>query len=250
MDQRDRIPMPTEAEKARAIGAILEAGLSQAVKPGLRPGQMLCGLPLSALFFGVGDCLFLAALLTALCLIPAAAAVSLRASLAALLFLLSPLLYASLQLLTMWKDAASGTLEWKQTCRVSLRKLTALRMLLFGGANLAGCVPMNVLLWSVSGRQLTLPWMLGLSFASLFLYAGLSLLFQRLRRRGALLAAPLLWGLLGLFLLCCPRAAALLPRVPAAALFLLAAAGLAFCLRELNRHIQYPREGGIPYAVR
>lgn len=249
MDKRNSIPLPTRAEKDQAISFILDTGLPQAQRARIPWAHLFSELPLSVLFFGVGDCLFLAALLTALCLVPAAAAAAREISPAPLLFLLSPLLYALLQLLTMWKDTMSRTLEWKQTCRVSLRMLTALRMLVFGGVSVAVCVPVNVLLWSVSGRRFPLLWMLGLSFSSLFLYAALTLCCQRLRPRWASFAAPLFWVLLGIFLMCWPYASAFLAEIPTAVFFLLTAGSLIFDLSELKRTILFSVQGGIRDAV-
>lgn len=238
------IPMPTEEERRRAIRAVVDAGLPPP------EGRLLREIPLSVLFFGVGDCLFLAVLITEICFVPLAAAVFQRLPLAPLLFLLSPLLYASLQFLTMWKEFSTGTLEWKQTCRIPFRVLTALRMLVFGGVSVMVCVPADMLLWELSRHQAALPWMLGVSFSSLFLYAALSLSCQRLRRREMMLAAPALWLVLGAILLCWEEGAALLLRVPALVFFLLALAGLALFLRELKYDLIRPIEGGLRYAVR
>lgn len=231
----------SEEEKRRAIDAILNAGLPRR--------RRLRELPLSMLFFGVGDCLFLAVLITGVCFAPLAAAAAQKAPLAPLVFLLSPLLYALLQSLTMWKEYMSGTLEWKQTCRIPFRLLTALRMLLFGGSSVAVCVPADVLLWELSRRQAALPWMLGLSFSSLFLYAALSLACQRSRRRLAVLAPSLLWLALGGVLLCWTPAAQFLHCVPTLVFFLLASGGLALFLLELKHHLTCPMEGGL-YAFR
>lgn len=240
----DPIPMPTEEERCRAVRAAVDAGLPRPAE------QLLREVPLSALFFGVGDCLFLAVLITGVCFVPLAVAVYQRASLAPVLFLLSPLLYASLQALTMWKEYMTGALEWKQTCRIPFRVLTTLRMLVFGGASLAVCVPANVLLWELSLHRAALPWMLGLSFSSLFLYAALSLSCRRFRRRRAMLAAPGLWLALGIALFRWEEGTAVLLRVPALVFFLLALAGLALFLLELKRHLTRPIEGGLRYAVR
>lgn len=250
MDKRESIPMPTEAERNRAIASILDTGLPQAEPPRAELWRRLYGLSPSVLFFGVGDRLFLAVLLTALCLVPTAAAAARQVPLAPLLFLLSPLLYTLLQLLTIWKDSMSGTFEWKQTCRISFRMLTSLRMLLFGGTSVAVCVPMNVLLWNASNHQLALPWMLGLSFSSLFLHAALSLFCQRSRRQWAPFAAPLLWAILGVFLLRWQRACVILSTVPALVFFLLAIGSLCICLSELKHYILRPVEGGSRHAVR
>ena len=236
--------MPTEEERLRAVRAVVDAGLPRPAE------QLLREIPLSALFFGVGDCLFLAVLITGLCFVPLAVFVYQKASLAPILFLLSPLLYASLQFLTMWKEFMSGTLEWKQTCRIPFRVLTTLRMLVFGGASVAVCVPANVLLWELSLHRAALPWMLGLSFSSLFLYAALSLSCQRFRKRGSVLAAPALWLALGVSLFRWREGTAFLLRIPALVFFLLALAGLALFLLELKRHLTCPIEGGLRYAVR
>lgn len=236
------IPVPTEEERRRAVRAIVDEGLPS---PGKR-----WELPLSVLFFGVGDCLFLAVLITGICFVPLAAAVFQRSPLAPLLFLLSPLLYASLQFLTAWKELSTGTLEWKQTCRIPFRVLTALRMLVFGGVSVTVCVPADMLLWELSRHRAALPWMLGVSFSSLFLYAALSLFCQRFRRREMMLAAPALWLALGTILLCWEEGAALLLRVPALVFFLLALAGLALFFRELKHDLIRPIEGGLRYAVR
>lgn len=236
------IPMPSEEERRQAIRAVVDEGLPS---PGKR-----WEIPLSVLFFGVGDCLFLAVLITGICFVPLAVAVFQRSPLAPLLFLLSPLLYASLQFLTMWKEFSTGTLEWKQTCRIPFRVLTALRMLVFGGVSVMVCVPADMLLWELSHRRAALPWMLGVSFSSLFLYAALSLFCQRFRRREMMLAAPALWLALGAILLCWEEGAALLLRVPALVFFLLALTGLALFLGELKHDLIRPIEGGLRYAVR
>lgn len=236
------IPMPNEEERRRAVRAIVDEGLP--------PQGKRWEIPLSVLFFGVGDCLFLAVLITGICFVPLAAAVFQRSPLAPLLFLLSPLLYASLQFLTMWKEFSTCTLEWKQTCRIPFRALTALRMLVFGGVSVMVCVPADVLLWELSRHRAALPWMLGVSFSSLFLYAALSLFCQRFRRREMMLAAPALWLALGILLLCWEEGAALLLRVPALVFFLLALAGLGLFFRELKHDLIRPIEGGLRYAVR
>ena len=154
MDDRNPIPMPTQEERAQSIRQAVEAGLPPA-RPRWRE------LPWSALVFGVEDCLFLAAILGGLCFFSAVPlAQEQHYALSALLFTVSPALYAALQVLTAWKDSQSGTLEWKRTCRVSPRTVAALRMLAFGGAASAAvglasenhsgrdCVPLEVDLMS------------------------------------------------------------------------------------------------------
>lgn len=234
---------PTPEERASAIQKILDQGLAER-----RPARRT--LPLSVLFFGVEDCLFLSILLAGLGLIPALASARCAplSALPPLLFLASPALYAFPHLLTLWKDAMSGALEWKRTCRVPLRKLLALRMLVFGGGAAAADLPAAVACWAVSGRQISLPWLLGLSFSSLFLYAALSLSLPLPRRRSALVP-PALWAVLGLVPLRWEAAGALLLQVPALVFFLLSGAGLLFVLWSL-REMLGESKGATLYAVR
>ena len=56
MDKKDHIPMPAPMERRAAIRRIAEEGLADTA-PSWR------SLPLSALVFGVEDCLFMAVLL-------------------------------------------------------------------------------------------------------------------------------------------------------------------------------------------
>lgn len=249
MTDREPIPMPTPAEKDRAVAAILSAGLRPRPTLWGELRRTLAGFPPRMVFFGVGDCLFLACLVTGLCLIPAALAAGNHSPLAPLLFLFSPVLYACLHLLTQWKEAMSGTLAWKQTCRLSFRTLTAWRMLLFGGAAVALTVPADLLFWQLSGRQLSLLWMLALSASSLFLYAALTLGCQGARLVWSVLLPPLAWLGLGLIPLAWPPAAAWLEKVPALVFLLLAAVGLGAFLWQLDRSISHPEKGGSPYAV-
>lgn len=242
MDDRNHIPMPSRREREASIQKILDTGLTSA-RPSWR------SLPLSALVFGVEDCLFLAVLLG---LLPAAGYFVppevLARELPGLLFLAAPLLYAAAHILTMWKEAQCGMLEWKRTCRLPLETLTALRMGLFGGAAVLVCVPVNLLLWRASGGALSLIRMLGISFSSLFLHAALTLTLCR--PRWSLTAPAVVWAALGAALLHYDPWFNFLLEIPAAVFFLLAGAGLGFCLSRLRRMIRTPNRGGLIYAFR
>ena len=240
--RKQRIDPPTGAEREASIRLILDRGLPE--REGLLPALRLVSF--GALFAGVGDCLFLAALVSLLCLLPAAALASERAPLAPLLFLLSPALYALLHLLTAWKEQMSGTLEWKRTCRVNFRAVNALRMLCFGGAALVFCVPQCLLLWLLDGKSVSLLWMMGVSFSSLFLYGLLTLSVPDVR----LWLPPALWVAAGIALVCWKGASRLLLRVPAAVFFLIAAFAAGMGAVRLSRSIRANTEGGIAYAVR
>ena len=238
----------TPAERERAIARILDAGAlpRRSLLAELR--TVYAALDLRMLFFGVGECLFLALVAAVLLFIPMAAAVPYE-NMASLLFLFSPVLYALLTLFTAWKEQSCGVLDWRQTCRVSLRETAALRMLVFGGISVLTLVPANAVLWALSPVQVSFGWMLGVSLSSLFLYGALSLMFQQLRRRAGWLMAPVVWTLAGLILLSVPQAGAALLQVPAVVFFLLAGGWLAVYLLELRRFCLISRKGDMCDAL-
>ena len=187
------IPMPTPKEKERAVAEILAACPR---RPWLwrELEETFRAVGLKNLFFGTGDCLFLALLVLLLCLFPAARLTVELGAAGPVLFFLSPALYAALVLLTAWKEQQSGTLELLGVARISLRMLAALRMLCFGGASVAVCVPISLTVWQLSNGALSLGWALSLSLSSLFLYGALSLFCQRMGGWPGLLGAPCAWG--------------------------------------------------------
>ena len=198
----------------------------------------------------MGDCLALSLLIWALCLLAALFVAGTTGSLAPALVLFSPLLYAALSLLTVWKNLQTGIWEWTWTFQVSARMVAALQMLCFGGVSVLVCVPANMLLWTFTGQEMPLGWMLALSLASLFLYGALSLLCQRLRGPAGWLAAPTGWVLMGLIPLIWPRTAEWLTAIPTVVFCLLAAAGITLYLLELRCFCRRPMEGGVSYALR
>lgn len=248
MTKHEQIPMPSDAERKQSISAILDARVIPE-KSLWKNLASVRSLPLSMLFLGVGDCLFLALLFALLCIIPASAAASEQHVILPLLFLLSPALYASLHLLTRWKESMSGTLEWKQTCKLSFGSLTAVRMLLFGGAATLLCVPQSALLWYIGGMEIPLLWMLSVSFASLFLYAALSLALARRRSWMLMAAAPGGWLCIGASLLYWDKAALFLLKVPAAVFIILSAAALAAVYVQIKSMILRPIERGTSYVI-
>ena len=249
MDDRwNEIPMPTAAEKDAAVTRILDAGLP--VRPGFRHTlrETLRAVGFRTLFFGAADCLFLSALVLVLCLLPAAVTAARQGPVGPVLFLLSPALYAALHLLTTWKEGQSGTLEWRQTCRISLRTITALRMLVFGSVSVLVCVPVSLVLWRLAEGDISLSWMVALSVSSLCLYGVLSLYCLRLRGIAGLLTAPVVWTALGIVPLLWERAARWLNGVPTVLFCLLTAAALVLYVSELRRFCRRS-EGGIIYAL-
>lgn len=190
----------SEAEKDFTISKIVEKGV---VKPGDKFRKMLevrRACTFHTLFFGVGDC-FLLGLLIAACiwllLIQAGSQVII-----CMVFAVSPFEYIASYLLTSWKEHRLQLYDIKMTCRYTVRQIYAFRMIYFSGINIL----LNVLMLSLLMRfQLPLIafWeILGLSFASIFLYGMLMLVFQ-IKGMPYLTTVlpPALWGIINVFVI-------------------------------------------------
>ncbi len=232
MDNGSEVFLPTSEEKEHSISLILDQAMPRPTGLARELAEVLRTVSVRTLFFGVEDCVFLAVLAGLLCYLTLAFGI--RTSAGPVLFLVSPAFYAFLQLLTAWKESQSGTLEWRQTCFVSLGAANALRMLFFGGAAVLICVPANVVLWLLAEEAYSLGWMLGISFSSLFLYGAAALACQS---RRALLLPPVLWGCVSLLFMCWREAERWLLHLPAYVFFLAAAGALALYLLELKYYV-------------
>ncbi|MFD2133430.1 hypothetical protein ACFSKI_19635 [Pseudogracilibacillus auburnensis] len=116
-------------------------------------------------------------------------------------FMVSPLCYALLYFLGIWKERLLGTFELKMTLRVSLKELLILRMLAFSGISLVVSVGSNVLIWQLLGQELSLMRLFSLSFSSLFLFANIQLLLEyRMPMRCSHWITPIIWGAVGVLL--------------------------------------------------
>ena len=272
-----------ESEKAQAICAILtEAagrgllaaaadngkpdmdmvdGFAAGVIDGLTDGPALTGrdtildvaraLGLRKLFFGTGDCIALSFVIVVLVggILLLRMAVD-EVFLVGGTFFLSPLLYALLHLMVLWKEWMTGTYEMKMVCRYNLRQITTLRMLVFGAASSLGNGALMAALWSLMGRTLPLLKLLGLSFSALFLFAVLLLAAQLATRCMALLlAVPVCWTAAGLLALQFgEQILHILLAVPTAAPVAAAALTIVLFGAELRRYFYKKEEGGFQYA--
>lgn len=196
-----KIPMPTPDEKNRSISYILQnvperpATFSQSLM------ELFRTFGWRGLFFGVGDAAFVAvmgiAILFGVCIASAHSYV-LTERLYGSLFFVSPFTYLLLYSLTMWKEKLSGVWDLKMTCRVTLRHLTAARMLCFGGAGTLTSVMLSGAVCYVSRDALSFFRLLGVSLCSLFLFAAMLLfLLLRLRGRYAQIICTTIWVMLG-----------------------------------------------------
>ena len=165
-------------------------------------------------------------------------------------FMASPLCYALLYYLGIWKEKLLGTFELKMTLRVSLKELLILRMLAFSGISLLVSVGINIFIWQLLGQELSLIRLFTLSFTSLFLFANLQILLEyKIPIRYSYWVTPMVWGAVGLLLIWQQeKIAQLLFYLPLSVVTGIVL-GLLFLFMYLLRHNYFmQKEGTITYA--
>lgn len=246
-----RITMPSEEEKNRSIRLILDAGLPQKGPLGLRLPGLVRAIGLRNLFWNTGSCMFLAllggVLLVLFFTIPAAFQ---RQMLPAGLLLASPAVYGLLLFLTSWRERQMGIDLMTMTCYYTLKELTALRMVLFGGANALLNIFFVLVLWRRADPALSLFQMMGASLSALFLY-GTATLLALSRRRNRPWLVPALWCA------ACTAPAALgadllgiLSGISGAAALAFAFLTLLLFIAEAERFLSIYHKGGMHHAIR
>ncbi|TSB45867.1 hypothetical protein [Alkalicoccobacillus porphyridii] len=165
-------------------------------------------------------------------------------------FMVSPLCYALLYFLGIWKERLLGTFELKMTLRVSLKELLILRMLAFSGIALVVSVGSNVLMWQLLGQELSLMRLFSLSFTSLFLFANIQLLLEyKVPLRCSYWVTPIVWGGIGVFLVWQQEwIAQLLVYVPFSIVTLIVFGLLVLFIYLLRHNYFMQKEGTITYA--
>lgn len=184
------IPMPSEAEKQKSIRYIKENGLVKRENLFSAIKTVYKNLGIKNIFFGVGDCLFLAFI----CVL-AAIGISSQMEpryLNSTVLVTAPLFFIIAHLLTSWKDYMSGTAEQKAVCKYKPTHITAFRMLTFSLISIACDIPASFFLSRLLKTEFLS--VLLFSFCSLFLYSlvmTLSLLV--IRWRFVEYAVPAVW---------------------------------------------------------
>ena len=228
--------LPSEEEKNRAVMWILDTAMPQKNSVWQELYQTANAVGVRNLFFGVGDCFFLAflaVLVLCVCLFPAAAVMGKMVRITPFLFLLSPAFYALAHLLTMWKEYQTRTLEWKQTWRISFRTVMALRMLVLGAVSVVGSILICAVLWSLSRQMVSFVWMLSVAFSALFLYGGSSLFCQRQWGIRAVAMVPFAWIVVSLVPVFWEPASIWLMQIPVYVFLLAAVMGGGFYLMQM-----------------
>lgn len=184
------IPMPSEAEKQKSIKYIKENGLVRRENIFSAVKEIYKNLGIKNIFFGVGDCLFLALL----CVI-AAFGISSQMEpeyLNCTVLVTAPLFFVIAHFLTSWKDYMSGTTEQKAVCRYKPAHITAFRMLTFSFISIACDIPASFILSRLLEEDFLN--VLLFSFCSLFLYSlVMTLSLLAIRWRFVEYAVPAVW---------------------------------------------------------
>ncbi len=187
------IPKPSEQEKQKAIAQIIDKGYKNRKSMLFLFAEMKETFGLRSLFFGVGDCIYLAVIIM---FVVYAFLLSVgKTVLFTCIFTASPLLYLTAWLLTVRKEYFSQTLELQNVCKYTPVHITALRMLFFSLLSMVADIPVAaVSSYFLKGTFWNL---LLLSFCSLFLYAVLQLIaLMFIRARSAAIILPFAWILL------------------------------------------------------
>ncbi len=161
------IPMPSEAEKQISIEYIKENGLIKRENLFSAMKTVFLNLGIRNIFFGVGDCIFLAFI----CVL---AAIGLTSQmdpeyLNSTVLVTSPMFFVVAHFLTAWKDYMSGTSEQKAVCKYKPTHITAFRMLTFSLISIACDIPASYFLSRLLKAEFLT--VLLFSLCSLFLYS-------------------------------------------------------------------------------
>lgn len=248
-DQRKQmvqIEYPSLQEKEQSIAYIVAQGVPKPQKLGTACKRILEAVGLQGLFFGVWDCILLAFFIDGV-LWAAVYGIARRDAgwLYLLAFLASPVLYGLLHLLTVWKVVMAGTYQILAVCRLSLRQMTALRLLLFGGAAAVSSGLLNFGIGMCLGGVQSAIRAVCLSVSALFFYAWIQL-FAESRRESLLAyaAAPTVWcAASSLLLMAGAYGQQILERIPMAALLVCAGCCVVLYLGTLREYCFQNEEG-------
>ncbi|QOL33628.1 hypothetical protein [Bifidobacterium lemurum] len=220
---------------AESVNAIVDRALPQRVRLRDLIADTVRMLSVRNLFFGVGDCVFLAVMcggmvwgLLAMTFLVQAGSEQAAATAGIMTgspdvglvvdatvsgttsdwrvralfvptFVLSPLIYEFVHLLISFKERSLRTAQVLRACRWSFRRIAAMRMLVFGGISMVGSTVFSVTVAWMSSLRFDLLTLLGLSFAALFLFAfGQLLVDMHVRWPASNALMPALWAVLSI----------------------------------------------------
>lgn len=161
------IPMPSEAEKKQSISYIKSQGLRKKDNLFSAMADVYRNIGIRNVFFGVGDCMFLAFI----CVLAAFFVSSLMEPRFAnsTAIATSPLFFVTAHFLTAWKDYMSGTSEQKAVCKYKPSHITSFRMLTFSIIGIICDIPASFAFSEILEARFVQ--VLLFSLCSLFLYS-------------------------------------------------------------------------------
>ena len=237
MKYEERIAMPTEEEINGSIDFILSQGMNA------RSPIRLNMLSPRQLIFGIEDCVVIAVMAYVLLMAMFSFLALKGVPLIPMVFLLSPLLFAGMLYLSMWKDIMNKTVEWKQACRINYKLITVHRMILFGGASLIMNAGYNLILWNACRRSIDFLWILSFSFASLFLYGLLSLWLMNKNMKFGIVILTAVWAIISGSMFMFENIMTLVTGIPLLALVIDSLCLVGGVLYQINEYMHSPMKG-------
>lgn len=252
MRKLEQAVLPTEEEKDASIQFILANGMPEPQRLPNGLFHLWRSIGFRGLFFGVEDCAFVGILSSMLVwgwLFSSLA--DSQSILCVLLFLASPLIYALLHLLTVWKEIMVGTYELKMACRYSLRQMTALRMLVFGGISVVLSVLASVGIWLLISQDIPILRMMSISFSALFLFAAMQLFAEwKWKVPLAYFLTPVVWcTICAVFLAIGEPVEQLLLQIPTIVFWAVAAGAAVVYFWTLKYYYFDSKEGALSHVV-
>lgn len=192
------IEMPTGEEKENSVAYIIQSCVKKHDGIFSLCRKMLSIFGIRNIFFGITDCIYLAAVISAVFL-SFCFAVPERFCLAALFFV-SPFFFIGSYAFSLFKEHICGTLEIQRVCKFTPVQLSAVRMLFFSVLGLIPNLFFSVIFSEFRGVSFFR--LFFMSCASLFLYSSVNILSGIfLPKKFPALVQPAVWVALGLTLL-------------------------------------------------
>ena len=249
-NDKNHIPYPAGDDKEKSIQLIVAGGMPEKQRLSAALPKIYRFLGFRGLFFGVGECVFLAVLASVLLWLCLLSTIHDNTTFLYAIFVASPFLYAALHLLTTWKEIMSGTFEYMMSCRCSLRQLTVLRMLVFGGVCVLVSVIVSAILGRITAGSISVFQGMGVSFSALFLFAAIQMVADwKWNTPICHVIAPIFWVLLSTTLFFVEtRSPDFILKIPAFVFWIISIASLSVYAVVIHKYYFKPKEGVHTYA--
>lgn len=165
-------------------------------------------------------------------------------------FLLSPVVFALLHYLSIWKEIQLKTYELKMTLKLSLKEIMLVRTFIFSIISLFGSVLLSIFIWIMTNQTVSLLKLISLSSASLFLFSIVQLMLDSvIPIRFSYLVSPVIWlGVAVILISQKDKLINLLLILPESLVFVLTIIFLMTFIVLLRRNYINEKEGGLSYV--